>query len=151
MCLSPRNLAIVISEKQIAGAANAAVTSTHQVFEAELRSGEKFIVDLSCAQYGWHETVSLASDYVVTRCAQALKIGTPGGTCNLSHAFRDFQPPDSVETSSYKLKMEAISAMNGRMQEFESQCRQRGEAPLTRSTVDEFVSRLLPIAESATN
>lgn len=52
-------------------------------------------------------------------------------------------------TVAHKLKKEAISAMNGKMQEFESQCRQRGDAPLTRATVDEFVSRLLPVAESA--
>lgn len=56
-----------------------------------------------------------------------------------------------METASYKLKKEVISAINSRAQELENQCRQRGETSLTPSTVGPFLSHLLLIAESAVN
>lgn len=131
------------------GVLEATTSLLHEVLLVKLHSEEEFIIDLSGAQYGWHETLSLAIDYKIARCGRVMETAPPGMLGKYTDSLRLFRVPEEVGKVSRKLKKEVIKVMNDKVQRLTDQRLQRKEAPLTPSTVLEFLPRLLSVVESA--
>lgn len=115
----PKNIPLVTSHYAPSGGyVMNTVDTEHQVLCIALNSGEKFVLDLSAAQYGWHERLSAVHDFLTTRSMKIKSTGAPGYQHGREDQMRMMTPTDCIERMGHNLKEEVAATMEGKMRIF---------------------------------
>lgn len=152
--LTPKNASIAVSHVVNFGIFNGALAQ-HEVLCATMPSGEKFIIDLSGGQFGWHENLSLARDFLTTRSARVTKSGPLGLNQETEDGMRMAAPVDCIERMGYKLKKEVAAIMASKIKDFLSSEGFTGPSAITdmlgtkETDFDACLQRLLHATDTA--
>lgn len=147
-------MSIAVSHFVNCGVFNGALTQ-HETLCATMPSGEHFIIDLSSAQFGWRENLSLVRPFLATRSARMHEAGPRGLTQQMEDLMRMATPSDCIERMGHGLKKEVATIMASEIRGFLSSEGFTGPSAvidmlgMKKVDFDGCVQRLLRVADNA--